>query len=150
MLCKQILELQRGVNAKWLGSEEQDQLRKLLSISEIAWNRIIQHWIRKCLIFKDMLERWEQVEQAHIDTCQWLLDTRHTLDMKSANLIAQTRYIQWLASGLGTFHVASKPGSGKSTLMKFIVCDPRTRSTLQQWTGESNITRVTDAPTHAP
>lgn len=49
------------------------------------------------------------------------------------NTGAQFRW--WLRSGKGIFHICGKPGSGKSTLMKFIRSQPRTRHELEQWAG---------------
>ena len=43
--------------------------------------------------------------------------------------------IEWLERGSGAFWVHGKPGSGKSTLIKFIVEHPRTFSLLRRWAG---------------
>lgn len=40
---------------------------------------------------------------------------------------------QWLATKSGIFWVTGKPGSGKSTLMKFIAGEPKTKSILSRW-----------------
>ncbi|KAM7201224.1 hypothetical protein V8F20_004970, partial [Naviculisporaceae sp. PSN 640] len=45
----------------------------------------------------------------------------------------------WLISGDGIFHVLGKPGSGKSTLMKFICDDPRTMECLRAWAGPNQL-----------
>jgi ABC-type glutathione transport system ATPase component len=44
-------------------------------------------------------------------------------------------YMDWLATGGGVFHVSGKLGSGKSTLMKFLLKHPRTKSELLEWSG---------------
>lgn len=42
-------------------------------------------------------------------------------------------FIDWLKSGSKIFWCSGKPGSGKSTLMRYIISDPRTRSALDVW-----------------
>ncbi|KXH61279.1 hypothetical protein CSAL01_06594 [Colletotrichum salicis] len=42
-------------------------------------------------------------------------------------------FIGWLKSGSSIFWCSGKPGSGKSTLMRFIISDPRTKSALNVW-----------------
>lgn len=42
-------------------------------------------------------------------------------------------FVKWLTEGCGVYHVAGKPGSGKSTLMKFLANEPVVRSHLEQW-----------------
>jgi len=41
----------------------------------------------------------------------------------------------WLAHGTGVFWVSGKPGSGKSTLMKFVQNHTQTRKLLKAWAG---------------
>lgn len=42
-------------------------------------------------------------------------------------------FVKWLTEGRGVYHVAGKPGSGKSTLMKFLANEPVVRSHLEKW-----------------
>ncbi|OHF03273.1 hypothetical protein CORC01_01326 [Colletotrichum orchidophilum] len=42
-------------------------------------------------------------------------------------------FIDWLKSGSPVFWCSGKPGSGKSTLMRYIISDRRTRSALEVW-----------------
>lgn len=59
------------------------------------------------LAFPEMYERGADIEIAAENTCQWILD--------------HPTYQQWHANGQGLLWVKGKPGSGKSTLMKYIV-----------------------------
>lgn len=43
------------------------------------------------------------------------------------------RFLSWLESGSGIFYISGKPGSGKSTIMKFLVREERTTSALKSW-----------------
>ncbi|KAI0902000.1 hypothetical protein F4806DRAFT_22321 [Annulohypoxylon nitens] len=52
---------------------------------------------------------------------------------------SRDRFIAWLKQGHGIFHVIGKPGSGKSTLMKYICRQPITEKYLQTWAGDSEL-----------
>ena len=71
--------------------------------------------------------RLDAVPQAHKDTFQWAFDSRLS---------------DWLLFGRGTFWVSGKPGSGKSTFMKFIANHPKTRELLVRWAGSSDTLAV--------
>ncbi|KAJ4137126.1 hypothetical protein NW768_002706 [Fusarium equiseti] len=50
-------------------------------------------------------------------------------------------FISWLQSDETLFYIQEKPGSGKSTLVKFILDDDRTRDLIQQWNYNATIIR---------
>jgi hypothetical protein len=56
-------------------------------------------------------------------------------------LRARTRelYVDWLREGHGIFHVSGKPGSGKSTLMRFLASHPKIRHQLDVWAGNKTL-----------
>ncbi|KAI1410424.1 hypothetical protein F5Y13DRAFT_181356 [Hypoxylon sp. FL1857] len=64
--------------------------------------------------------RHDSVPQAHRNTFQWAFDSRLS---------------KWFSSGSGTFWVSGKPGSGKSTFMKFVARHPQTKELLTRWAG---------------
>jgi hypothetical protein len=45
---------------------------------------------------------------------------------------------QWLRKGTGIFWISGKPGSGKSTLMKFLLNNPRTEELIHNWKSKSS------------
>ncbi|KAI1418066.1 hypothetical protein F5Y13DRAFT_150473 [Hypoxylon sp. FL1857] len=46
---------------------------------------------------------------------------------------ARDGFITWLEQDDGIFHISGKPGSGKSTLMKYLTRHPKTREHLSVW-----------------
>ncbi|KAI1087116.1 hypothetical protein F5B19DRAFT_90074 [Rostrohypoxylon terebratum] len=56
-----------------------------------------------------------------------------------AMIESRDRFIAWLKQGDGIFHIIGKPGSGKSTLMKYICRQPITEKYLQAWAGDSEL-----------
>ncbi|OTB15867.1 hypothetical protein K445DRAFT_11496 [Daldinia sp. EC12] len=69
--------------------------------------------------------RMQQVDPAANCTFDWVYDN------------ISTGLSEWLQRGEGTFWISGKPGSGKSTMMKFIHNDPRTSELLHQWRSRS-------------
>lgn len=101
------------------------QLLFLTNAADIAvsTDQSIGNTIVSSLNYDNRPIRERSVPQAHNDTFQWAFNS-HLSD--------------WLRSGDGTFWIAGKPGSGKSTFMKFIVNQPQTRELLVSWAGQSS------------
>lgn len=79
-------------------------------------------------------QRYWDVTQADSHTFHWILEE----DFESEYAFPIQRYARkqlrsWLSSGNGMFHISGKPGSGKSTLMKYLVQHPTVVSSLQEW-----------------
>lgn len=72
--------------------------------------------------------RRENLPEAAHSTFEWLFETSST-------------FSDWLHTphDVDLFWIAGKPGSGKSTLMKFITEDDRTLESLQTWAGHGKI-----------
>lgn len=79
-----------------------------------------------------MSNRYEAVHDAHPTTFDWVFDNPVSLN-PSCNDLGE-----WLESGSGIYWVSGKPGSGKSTLMKYIYDDPRTFACLGKWSGNDS------------
>ncbi|KAK3360993.1 hypothetical protein B0T24DRAFT_643301 [Lasiosphaeria ovina] len=48
-------------------------------------------------------------------------------------------FMSWLHHGSHIFHISGKAGSGKSTLMKFLYKDARTKLALMEWAGRKKL-----------
>lgn len=82
------------------------------------------------LDFRDRNDRHGRIPRAHEETFQWIFARQSELNGKSFHSFAD-----WLESEKNLYWITGKPGSGKSTLMKFIITDPRTKKHLQVWSG---------------
>jgi ABC-type lipoprotein export system ATPase subunit len=74
-----------------------------------------------------MTNQYENVVKAYQKTFQWALGESTPTQLSWSNLS------HWLKEGDGVYWINGKAGSGKSTLMKHIVDDPRTCSYLDSW-----------------
>ena len=85
------------------------------------------------LRYQEMDDRYEDIPTAHAKTFHWIFRQPETDDSSSS-------FVDWVRSPSDSIYwVTGKPGSGKSTLMKFITDAPDTREHLQGWTGSRDL-----------
>jgi hypothetical protein len=128
--------------------EEREQLARL---------RILER-----LRFTSMKDRYEKIEEAHQKTFDWTLQEHRDqavsipvtangggscddrIDLAGQQSPKKIRkwdsFTQWLQSQQSLYWITGKPGSGKSTLMKYLYNDPRTLENLELWTRDNQIT----------
>ena len=89
--------------------------------------------ILKSLRFKAMHVRHGNIVNAHPETFDWVFDNAHSRENSTI------KFQDWLECQSGLYWIVGKAGSGKSTLMKFLYQDRRTRSLLQKWAAERKL-----------
>jgi hypothetical protein len=101
----------------------------------VAENQIlaIQNRLIRSLRFGAMDERLGGIEDAHRKTFEWIF-----LENPSRRRIWDN-FVDWLQAGSGVYWINGKAGSGKSTLMRFILESPQTSRLLDVWSQGSNI-----------
>ena len=112
---------------------------QLLAAANTALDISREQVVLNSLHFQSINVRQENVAQAHTNTFEWVFESS---DSESPQSRLGLRFIQWLQQSQtsnGTFWVAGKAGSGKSTFMKFIYHHPKTRRALEQWSDGSRI-----------
>ena len=75
------------------------------------------------LRFSEMRDRDDRIAEAYEKTFTWIFDESDSW-MNFAN---------WLRRGSGVYWITGKPGCGKSTLMKYICLNQRTKELLTHW-----------------
>ncbi|KAF7526378.1 hypothetical protein G7054_g10781 [Neopestalotiopsis clavispora] len=96
------------------------------------------------LTFPSRPVRHERIPLAHRKTFQWALNIEMpSLDSpkvpQEESDADKTLLASWLRHGNGIFWVSGKPGSGKSTLMKYVADHEKTENMLQQWAHPKRI-----------
>ena len=156
------------VNASHLSQETMEGMKALIERSVKAVTRVRESAILNFLRFPEMNKRFDEIADAHEKTFRWLLDdeslkransdiilsivpskdiTIHdsfNMQNTSANrfkarMEARERFVNRLEQQNGIFHVSGKPGSGKSTLMKFICRHSNPHKHLRIWSGQSKL-----------
>jgi energy-coupling factor transporter ATP-binding protein EcfA2 len=78
------------------------------------------------LKFDEMALRHERIPKAARDTFEWVYRAPESGE-------AWSSFVAWLQGDDGVYWITGKPGSGKSTLMKFLSDDIRTETNLRHW-----------------
>lgn len=102
-----------------------------MSISEQDVKK--QQMVLRSLTFHSRPVRHDSIKPAHQQTFAWALQTTSMDDPKIGATKPGLKLGNWLKAGHGIFWISGKPGSGKSTLMKFVANDDRTLKLLSQW-----------------
>lgn len=92
---------------------------------EVRINRIL-----RSLHFRQIKERVSEVHNAHPDTFDWIFGEHSKVNL-----------VHWMSSpgGKGIYWVTGNAGSGKSTLMKFLIDHKNTFDALKKWAGTSPL-----------
>lgn len=85
-------------------------------------------------VFPEIGDREEAIPQAYKDTYTWVFRTK---PLENNGRPLWSSFPVWLESKTSSpFWITGKPGSGKSTLMKYMLHDRRLEHHLQKWAGE--------------
>ncbi|OAP62733.1 hypothetical protein AYL99_01960 [Fonsecaea erecta] len=104
-------------------------------------DRRVRGMLLQSLYYDRMNDREERISEAHETTFQWLLMASDSDKWAS--------FKDWLESDDKLYWITGKPGSGKSTLMKYICFPvqsaeeshpaPRCRKFLEMWSGDQHL-----------
>lgn len=94
------------------------------------------------LHFSSMPQRFENIVEAHKDTFHWVLEHRNT--DKQLEPAKWDDFTKWLSNtnGDNVYWIAGKPGSGKSTLMKYLFNHQHTTDYLSTWASGRKIVKA--------
>ena len=102
-------------------SEQAVEISKIADRGQILSSTID---ILRSLRFPDMEYRQAHIPQAYPKTYEWAHES-----------LLST----WMGNSHPLFWITGKPGSGKSTLMKYVVENAETRKSLSRWAGSNSL-----------
>ena len=102
-------------------ADQLSQLRSDLMI-DAHYNKVLDS-----LFFPEMTSRFEDIEPAHRRTYEWIFKDEPNTQMQWDD------FNHWLKSSDDIYWVIGKPGSGKSTLMRFINEHEATEKAISAW-----------------
>lgn len=101
----------------------------LKSLASAAGTMAREQTILSGLHFNIMKARQETIAEAYVNTFKWIFPSQSQQSKSRARI----HFFEWLSMEDGFFWISGKPGSGKSTLMKYLCDHPRTRDALSIW-----------------
>ncbi|KAI0201235.1 hypothetical protein F4808DRAFT_469889 [Astrocystis sublimbata] len=129
--------IEAHANARHIETREHVTL-ELLKRSEHEYHERLTERILSTLRFSLMNARENQIKLVSEDTAAWIFDRRKS---GAAAEDAQLHFAHWLEVDDPIFWISGKPGSGKSSLMKFLLLDHRTKDHLSKWKPDVTICR---------
>ncbi|KAK1840554.1 hypothetical protein CCHR01_16828 [Colletotrichum chrysophilum] len=112
-----------------------EQVRLIVHESKIALGRKAYFKIMDGLKANGMVDRFDEVDEAHEHTFGWILERGPASETETAEETEARRgIIDWLCHGDGVFHI-----TGKSTLMKYLCQSPKTQEYLGSWAGHKSL-----------
>lgn len=125
----------------------------LLTLQSMITSLPRENWILKNLHFDSLHKREDNISNAEEGTFEWILrdeseDDSHTMsshdnivDEPEMERRARSRelFLLWLRDGNQAFHISGKAGSGKSTLMRYLCLNPKTKEALELWSGDKKL-----------
>jgi hypothetical protein len=101
-------------------------------------------YIYHLLRFHDIAERHATIANAHKKTFDWIFHHNRST-VESVGPIPfeiadkQGSFMNWLFGDKSLYWITGKPGSGKSTLMKYLYDDKRTLDSASCWSGKNEL-----------
>lgn len=95
--------------------------------------------IHHSLLFHEIEERRERIAEAHERTFEWIFHGTSRISRPDDVALDSTppqwdSFMDWLRGDRDTpYWITGKPGSGKSTLMKYLYHEERTLACIKQW-----------------
>ncbi|KAI1416394.1 hypothetical protein F5Y13DRAFT_153830 [Hypoxylon sp. FL1857] len=99
--------------------------------ASLSTPRDVQWPVLECLTFRHINDRYYTVKAKHGKTFEWIFESRDD------NLL-WSPFPNWFKSGGSCYWINGKPGSGKTTLMKFIDQAPAMKSLVRRWAHRQN------------
>jgi len=100
------------------------------------YDTFLKRRILESLCFSDMKDRYETISLAHKKTFDWVFQEPNS--QEQARQIWDS-YANWLKSTQPVYWITGKPGSGKSTLMRYLSDHEMLQKYLKSWHGESTL-----------
>ena len=124
----ELRDILKCVNENKDQSKIRDKLFDLQRLVYLAKDGSPERVVLLALSFDGMDDRYQIVHEAYPGTAKWIFD-ENSKDERNT-------FVDWLQSDEPIYWISGKPGSGKSTLMRYLWDQDKTHELLKVWAGE--------------
>jgi GTPase SAR1 family protein len=117
------------------GKEESANLMSKLASDGLHYSA--EQKILSRLRFVRLEDRYRLMSPAHRHTLAWMFEDTGLQVQNQGN--GPSTFVQWLHSNNDLYWISGRPGSGKSTLMKFLCHHQKTKEHLTTWAGNEEV-----------
>jgi hypothetical protein len=135
-LCQDLKAMDLTGLAKDLPADTSDAIATTLKY--VDKKAIVEDFFLQRLAFTTMDNREEEITAAHRATFHWIFNSHDEAALGDAQPQSERTVVSWLRESHQhkVYWISGKPGSGKSTLMRYLYEHPRTTEELKVWAGE--------------
>ncbi|KAK3329135.1 hypothetical protein B0H66DRAFT_14431 [Apodospora peruviana] len=123
------IRLESDINGPLSSNDVETLTSKVSELSLKSQKCAWEDGILRSLNYEQRPARHDSIPKAYRATFEWVFKAG----------ASQGRLLDWFAKGDDVFWVSGKPGSGKSTLIKFLAGNRRTIAALKRWGGEKRV-----------
>jgi hypothetical protein len=132
LLQRDMRDIFTGIEDKLRKQETRNQTMQALLTAAASGSRYsAEQIILEQLRFDEIDYRFDAIRRAHEQTLSWLFGD---VEQRSP-----ATFDEWLSSEDDLYWISGKPGSGKSTLMKYLCEHPRTTELLNSWSKDKRL-----------
>lgn len=141
LIFREAVETRMHVSTTIQGTNEAlervgQDLGKLALNVDVKVDQARREHLLQSLKYPGFNERRNEVREAHTDTFQWVFAGDGDESAEPGSKMTTTKwdsFSNWLKSTDTVYWISGKPGSGKSTLVKYILADPQVQQCLDIW-----------------
>lgn len=135
VLRTQFHDVFANIGQSLVEAESRDRTTRLLLGAAAEGSRYaVEQTILEHLRFDTINDRYDAIRAAHEQTLTWLFGTGEQR--------SPSTFDEFLVSNDNLYWISGKPGSGKSTLMKFLCDSPKTIERLRVWSMQERLIRA--------
>ncbi|KAI1457452.1 hypothetical protein F4805DRAFT_428754 [Annulohypoxylon moriforme] len=114
-------------------TELNELANKVSHLSLTKRDSVREQMVLNSLNYSSRKERHDKIPEAHARTFSWIFET------PNRELTSGGDFMKWLHESDDVFWITGKPGSGKSTLMKYLANHPKTMDAVKQWAAPERV-----------
>lgn len=125
-----------GVGVEPSSSQVDQVVAELSETMSMASEVSTEHQLLRSINYPSLKARHAKISITYQETFEWIFKPK---SRTSVDKCSEIKLLDWLKSQTGVFWVSGSPGSGKSTLMKYLCDHTATEEALKEWAKDKQL-----------